>query len=202
MPPVDDATASRRGKGRLIAVVTASCLLVVALIVVGYVHALRSLDNGIGQAFSGLGQDGAAKASLADSIAKANHIPDGALTPALLSAQQSDAIWLSSGDSAPPISGGHTSVSIRAQGDHVVTAVNFGSCQYGLTVAARNDPIIGQYDLPGLGTYWAFSDTPGPTQTCSADSAPTSGWSRANSSVLKAFNAPPVGLNGQKPGYP
>jgi len=194
MPPVDDAaTASRWGRGRLIAVVTASGLLLVALIVVGYVLAVRSLGNAIGQAFSGLAQDGAAKASLADSIAKANHIPDGALTPALLSAQQSDVIWLSSADSAPPISGGHTYVSIRARGDHVVTAVNFGSCQYGLTVATRNDPIVGQYDLPGLGTYWAFSDTPASTQMCSADSAPRSGWSRANSSVLKVLNAPSSG---------
>jgi hypothetical protein len=193
MSPVDDATASRRGKGRLIAVVTASVLLLVALIVVGYVHAVRSLGNGIGQGFSGLDQVGAAKASLADGIARANHIPDGALTPALLNAQESDLTWLSSGDSGQPIVGGHTYVSIRAQVDHVVTAVNFGSCQYGLTVASKNDPIIGLYQLPGIGTYFVLSEMSSSTNTCSASSAPSSGWRRADSRMLKVWNAPPLG---------
>lgn len=193
MPPVDDATASRRGKGRLIAVVTTSGLLVVALIVVGYVHAVRSLGNGIGQAFSGLDQVGAAKASLADGIARANHIPDGALTPALLNSQQLDVTWLPSGDSAPPISGGQTYVSIRAQVDDVVTAVNFGSCQYGLTVASKNDPIIGLYQLPGIGTYFVLSGMSSSTNTCSASSAPSSGWTRADSRILNVWNAPPLG---------
>jgi hypothetical protein len=159
-----------------------------ALVVVGILHALHSFGNDLGQAFSGLTQDGAAKASLADGVAKARHIPDGALTPILLNAQHSDVTWLPGGDSVPM--NGQT-VSMTATGNHVVTAVDLGICQYGLTVAASNDPIIGEYDLPGVGTYFAVSDSPGLTKTCSANSAPSSGWLRADSSVLRTWNAPP-----------
>lgn len=161
-----------------------------ALVIVGFLYAIRSVANGIGQGFSGLVQGGAAKASLADGIARANHIPDGALTPALLNTQTPYVTWLTGSDSVPPISDGHTYVSLSAAGDHVVAAVSLGACEYGLTVETHSDPITGLYRLPGVGTYFAFSATPASTNTCSADSAPTSGWVRADSSVLKVFNAP------------
>jgi hypothetical protein len=194
MPPVNSVVnTSRRGKGWFIAAGIAVGVICVTLVVVGILHALQHSLSSIGQGFSGLSEDGAAKASLADGIAKANHIPDGALTPALLNAQHSGVIWLPSGDSTPPASNGQTYVSIGAQGDHVVTAVNFGVCQYGLTVAAQNDPIIGQYQLPGVGTYFLLSDSQQSTKACSADSAPSSGWDRSDRSALRTWNAPPLG---------
>jgi hypothetical protein len=193
MPPVNSViTGSRRGIGWFIAAGTAVGVICMTLVVVGILHTLPSFST-IGQGFSGLAQDGAAKASMADGIAKANHIPDGALTLALLNAQHSDVVWLSGGDSAPQMSNGQTYVSISAQSDHVVTAVSFGFCQYGLTVAAQNDPIIGQYRLPGVGTYFAQSDSQESTKACSADLAPTSGWDRSDRSALRTWNAPPIG---------
>ncbi len=191
MPPVDRvATAGRRSKGWLIAAVVAAGLICVALVVVGLLLVLHSFANGLGKAFSGLTQDGAAKASLAAGVAKAHHIPDGALTPALLNTQPSGVTWLPGSDSVPR--NGQT-VSITATGNHVVTAVYSGMCQYGLTVAASNDPIIGEYDLPGVGTYFTLSGSPGSTKTCSANSAPSSGWVRADNSVLRNINALPSG---------
>ena len=145
----------------------------------------------IGQGLSAVAEDGAAKASVADSIAKANHLWDGALTPALLNAQHSDVTWVSSGESAPltdSSQSAQTYVSVSAAGDHVVTAVNLGFCQYGLTVAAPNDPVIGQYGLPGVGTYFVLPDSPELTKTCSADSAPSSGWEQADKSALRVWN--------------
>jgi hypothetical protein len=71
--------------------------------------------------------------------------------------------------------------------------VSFGFCQYGLTVAAQNDPIIGQYQLQGVGTYFAQSDSQEPTKACSADLAPTSGWDRSDRSALRTWNVPPMG---------
>jgi hypothetical protein len=191
--PGDIPTASRRGKGRLIAAGVAVGLICVALVVVGIFRALHSLSITIGQGLSGVVQVGAAEASMADGIAKANHIPDGALTPAFLNAQHSDVVWLSSGESAPPTSSGQsgqTYVSISALDDHIVTAVNFGFCQYGLTVATPTDPIIGQYGLPGVGTYFVFSGSQESAKVCSADSAPSSGWDRSDKSVVRAWNAP------------
>ncbi len=193
MPPVNSGmTARRHDKGWLIAVGVAVGLMCTALIVWAVLHALHSFANGLDLGFdlSGLTQDGAAKASLADGVAKAHHIPDGALTLALLNTLDPDATWLPGGDSVPM--NGRT-VSITAAGNHVVTAVNFGICEYGLTVAATNDPIIGEYDLPGAGTYFAYTDLPGSTRTCSADTAPSSGWVRADNSVVTTLNGPPSG---------
>jgi hypothetical protein len=198
-PIINTVTTSRSGKGWFIkgwfiAAVTAAGVIGVVLLVVGILHLVQSFNNGMSQAFSGLGQGAAVTASLADGIAKAQHIPDGVLTPALLNAQHPDVSpvvkWFSAGDSVPPISDGQTDVSIRAEGDHVVTAMNLSLCEYGLAVAAKNDPIIGEYHLPGIGTYLATSDGPGSTNTCSANSAPSTGWTRADNSLLRTTNAP------------
>jgi hypothetical protein len=194
MPPIDRGiTAGRRGKGWLIATGIAIGLMCLALAIVGFLYAVRSIANGIGQGLSGLGQSAAAKAWLADDIARANHIPDGALTPALLNAQRPTVRWISGGDSVPMVLSGRTDVSISTAGNHVVTAVYFGTCEYGLTVATQNDPIIGLYGLPGVGTYFVFPATPGSPSACTANSAPTSGWERADRSVVKVFNKPPLG---------
>lgn len=196
MHPVNSiVTTSHRGKGWFIAAGTAVGLIVVTLIVVVIVNALHSFAHSFSTGFglSGLAQDGAAKASLADGVARANHIPDGALTPALLNAERPDVKWFSGGDSVPMASSGQTDVSISTAGNHVLTAVYFGTCEYGLTVATQNDPIISLYGLPGVGTYFVFPATAGSTRACMADSAPTSGWVPADRSVLKVINAPPSG---------
>ena len=193
MPPVDGrVTARRRVKSWFIAVGTTAGLIVVTLIVVVIVQAIYSFAHSFSTGFglSGLVQVGASEASLADGVAKANHIPDGTLTPALLNAQHSNVTWLSSGDSAPPTSSGQMYVSISALEEHVVTAVSFGLCQYGLTVATSNDPIIGHNGLPGVGTYFVFSDSSESTNACSADSAPSSGWHLSDKSVLRSWKAP------------
>jgi hypothetical protein len=162
----------------------------VALIVVGISHALDSFGTAIGQGIAvATTQGAAAEALMADGIAKAHHIPDGALTPALLNTQHLDVKWISGGVSIAESDGGNH-VSVSALGDHVVTAMNIAFCEYGLTVTAQNDPIIGAYHLPSVGTYLAFSDMAGSTKACSADSAPSAGWVQADISALRAINAP------------
>jgi hypothetical protein len=190
IPPINTVvTKGRRGKGWLIAAVTSAGVICVALLVVGILHLVQSFKSDLGQAFGGLAQGGAAEALMADSIAKAHHIPDGALTPALLNAQHLDVKWISGGVPIAESDGGNH-VSISAQGDHVATAMNISVCEYGLTVAAQSDPIIGADHLPTVGTYLAFSDMPGSTKACSADSAPIVGWVQADSSALRKMNAP------------
>jgi hypothetical protein len=189
MPAVNHvATAGRRSKGWLIVVAIAAGLI--CLVVVGSLYLVRSFGNAIGRGFSGLGEVAAANAALANDVARANHIPDGGLTPALLNAQRPDVKWWPGGESVPT-SNDQTYVSVSAQDDHVVTAVNLGFCEYGIAVAAQNDPIIADYHLPGVGTY--LIDSPQPTNTCSASSAPGSGWVRADNSVLTNINALPSG---------
>jgi hypothetical protein len=106
--------------------------------------------------------------------AETHHIRDGALTLGLLNSQHARVIWIT-GDRSVPISGRSTYVSISVGDDHVVTAVNQLACAYGLTVSAANDPIIAKDQLPGAGTYYEF-DLSSQAPSCSADSAPTSGW--------------------------
>ena len=89
----------------------------------------------------------------------------------------------------PMTTNGQT-VSITATGNHVVTAVNLGICQYGLTVAASEDPIIGEYDLPS-GEPIAGSRLAGVDEDVLGELAPNSGWVQADSSVLRNWNAPP-----------
>jgi hypothetical protein len=186
MPSVEHVVSTgRQSKGWLIAAAVAAGLICLTFVVVGCLYLVRSIGTSIGRGLSGLGEVAAARAALANDVARTNHIPDGGLTPALLNAQRPDVTWLPGGESVP-MSNDRAYVSISAQDDHVVTALNLGICQYGLTVAAQNDPIISDYHLPGAGTY--LVDSPQPANTCSASSAPGSGWVRADLSVLRSIN--------------
>ena len=173
--PGDIPTASRRGNGRIVtAWLIVACLFLV-LVVVGVLFVSHDLDNSVGKAVADVSSQGAAaNALLADHTARAHHIPDGALTLALLDQQRFDVKWVA-GDASVPISGAKTYVSISMDGHHVLTAANIIGCSYGLTVSTANDPIVRQDGLPGVGTYWVV---PVPSQSasiCSANSAPRSG---------------------------
>jgi hypothetical protein len=193
--PGDIPTASRRGHGQAIVVGVVVSSVFIALIGVGIVTLVNTLRSGlgqaVGQAVGGAIEGAAAQASSADDTAKAHHIPDGALTLSLLN-QHLDVEWLPGSDSVP-ISGNKTYVSITVGGDHVVTAANIIGCDYGLTVSSASDPIIGQDHLPGVGTYVGPPDGAESLSSCSADSAPTSGWEQADRSVLKQIITPTSG---------
>ncbi|MGD0394753.1 MAG: hypothetical protein ABSC41_19180 [Acidimicrobiales bacterium] len=156
------------------------CVAVAGLVIYG-LFIVRAVGTGIGEAASEAATEGAAAFALsADETAKAHHIRDGALTLSLLNQQHLDVKWLPA-DVSVPLSGGNTYVSVSAAGDEVTTADDIIGCEYGLTVSALNDPIIGQDHLPGTGTYWASSESAlGRGAPCSADSAPSSGWVRAD----------------------
>jgi hypothetical protein len=192
MPAVDHvAAAARRGKGWLIAAGVVAGLICLVLLVVGCLLLVRSFGKALVQgSFSALEQTAAATAVLANDVARANHLPDGGLTLALLKAQRPDVRWWPGGESVPT-SGNQIYVSVIAEDDHVVTAVNLGICEYGLTVAAKGDPIVSDYHLAGVGTY--LGESTQPSKTCSASSAPGSGWIRADNSVLRNINALPPG---------
>ena len=192
--PGDLPTASRRGKGWVIAAwVTAGSLVVAALIVAWTLSAYHGIVRGVGAAAVEATQEAAAAASSADDVAKAHDIPDGALTLALLTQQRLGVNWLPSNVPAP-VNGSFNYVSVGVAGDHVVTAVHAAGCIYGLTVSSSNDPIIGQDQLPGVGTYWAIPVGAGSTSACTADSAPTSGWEPADTSAaLKQIITPTKG---------
>lgn len=175
--PQDVITASRRGKGRIVAFwVTLGVVFVIAA-GVGIFLILRdvAIDIGKGLNLAPLFEAGAVQARSADETAIHHHLWDGALTLDLLNDQHSDVRWIPGNDPVA-VSGKRTDVSVSVGGDHVVTAVNEALCSYGIAVSAPNDPIIAQDQLPGVGTYWTFNS--GAPEKCSADSAPSTGWSR------------------------
>jgi len=190
--PGDRATASRSGKGWVITAWVTVGLLVVALVVVSILSAFHAVRRVAGSAAVVTTQEAAAAAFSADGVAKSHRIPDGALTTSLLNQQRPGVKWLP-GNVPTPASGSHTYVSVGVAGDHVVTAAETAGCIYGLTVSASNDPIIAQDQLPGAGTYWALPVRLGSPSACSADSAPTSGWGRADRSALEWINTPTKG---------
>ncbi len=191
--PGDIPTASRRGHGRVVAIVVVVSVAVATLLGFGAWYGLRAFGGAVIQGFTDYGEHDAAAWSLsADGAAKAHHIWDGALTLSLLNQQYLDVKWLP-GDESVPVSGQKTPetyVSISVGGDHVVTAAMVLFCSYGLTVSASNDPIIREDRLSGLGTYWTLQGAPQPASLCSADSAPNIGWERADRSELKSITNP------------
>jgi hypothetical protein len=182
--PGDIPTASRRGNGRIVAVGVALGFLCIAVIVLGIFSLMRLMNAAGRAAVEGVTQGAAAESLSADDIARAHHIPDGELTIGLLNHQHLDVTWLSGADSVP-LGGNKNYVSIAVGSDHVLTAVNQGFCAYGVTVSGAKDPIISKDRLPGIGTYFEFTDGTQPTATCSADSAPTSGWEPTDRSELE-----------------
>lgn len=198
--PGDMPTASRRGHGRVVGIVVVVSLAVVALVGVGVVHVVRGIGNAAVQAFGEATTVGPpAYARFADDTAKTHHIFDGALTLRLLNQQHLDVKWFSGDHSVSPfladnkIAKPADDVSVSVGGDHVVTAAYLLGCAYGLTVSAANDPIIGEDHLPGVGTYWdGNQSSPLATNSCSADTAPTSGWERANPNEIRSFLADTV----------
>jgi hypothetical protein len=167
-------------------------LVVAALIVAFILSAYRALVRVGGIVAEVTTEEAAAAAFSADGVAKSHRIPDGALPLSLLTQQRSGVNWLPSNVPAP-VSGSYTYVSVGVASDHVVTAVDTAGCIYGLTVSASNDPIIRQDQLAGVGTYWAIPERLGSPPACSADSAPTSGWERADRSALEWINTPTKG---------
>jgi hypothetical protein len=168
-------------------------LLVAGLIVVFILGAVHGVVTAVGQSAGDVATEGAAAEALsADEVAKSHHIPDGALTLSLLNQQQPDVVWLP-GDVPVPISGDRTYVSTQMASGHVVTAANFAGCVYGLTVSEASDSVISQYRLRGTGTYWALQDSSTSGAPCSADTAPTFGWQRADTNDLKQISTTAVG---------
>lgn len=185
--PAHSSSPTGRRRAHILGIVVV--LMCVALLCAGYVVALRRTfgpDLPFGPNFANSFEGAAARSQAADEIATIDRIPDSALTVALLNQQQLDVKWLSASDSVPK-SGKTTYVSISLGGDHVVAAAKFLlACTFGLTVSSASDPIIGQDQLPGVGTYWSVSQGGSQsTSSCSADSAPTSRWEPADRSVLK-----------------
>lgn len=176
---------SRRG----VTVAAVAGLVCVALIGVGVWYVTNgfftAVGKGVGQALVEASESGAANALSADKTARTHGIRDGALTLSLLNNQHVGVDWIS-GDRSVQISDRTTYVSIGVGDDHIVTAVNQLGCAYGLTVAAANDPIIAKDQLPGVGTYYEFNFSDGSqTSSCSAASAPTSGWLPVTPSQLE-----------------
>lgn len=194
--PGDIPTASRRGRGRLVAIWLVVGLLCTALIVVYIVTAVQNSKRAAKSVTEAVTETAAAEALLADDTATSHQLPLGALTLALLDQQRPHVTW-SGGSDSVPISSNRTYVSVAAAGGHVVTAVNMGFCTYGLTVIANDDPIIGQDQLSGVGTYSALSTTMASAvasaTSCSAESAPSSGWVPANRSAMERIIAPTSG---------
>jgi hypothetical protein len=185
--PSNGHSTNRRAQGRVIAVVGAGLvLLVVGAVMVGFLF-VRDLGKALGQAFSGLSQFAAGDAAYATEVASNHHIPDGALTPTFLNQEGHGLEWVSRNASKTD-SGGNQYVSISAADAHVVTAENIGSCQYGLSVTSATDPVVAADHLAGVGTYWNWN-TPEPVSGCTADSAPTTGWQRADPVVVRRMIA-------------
>jgi hypothetical protein len=65
------------------------------------------------------------------------------------------------------------------------------SCSYGLAVTSDSDPVVAADGLPGTG---AFASVGAPNSPCSADLAPTSGWTRVSATDLRRLGvaSPPV----------
>lgn len=157
--PGDIPTASRRGKGRIAAAWLIVALICVVLAVVLLLRSFHALGNGIGQAIGDVSTQAAtANALLADDTARTHHIPDGALTLAVLNQQRLDVDWLA-GSHSVPLNGAKTYVSIILGSEHVLTAAIVIGCTYGLTVSTASDPIISQDHLPGAGTYWVLPES-------------------------------------------
>jgi len=140
-----------------------------------------------------LSQTAAGAAVVADGAAKDQGIPDGALTVVALNQERPSYTWVA-GNVPLPANSYVTVTSVDVGGDHIVTAQrpSPGSelpfCVFGLTVSSSADPIISQDNLHGTGNYWATIELATPSETsCSADSAPNSGWKRANPAVLGSW---------------
>lgn len=173
--PQDAITASRRGKGRIVARWVVFAVIVLTAVGLGTYFMLRTVAVAAGGSLtvSPSYKAAAALAQSADETARRLHISDASSTLGLLDEQHSKVRWLPANDPSP-FSEKRTYVSISVGGDHVLTAVDAGFCTYGLTVSAPGDPIIARDQLPGIGTYWTISPR---TEGCSANSAPKTGWS-------------------------
>ncbi len=166
---------------------------------VGVLLMTLQLSRGLGQTFSNLNsvfnQFGAGAAAVADGVATNQRIPDGALTVAALNQERPSLTWFA-GNVPLPAPGLQTLTSVDTSGSHVVTAqrvspihgIALPFCVYGLTVSSSIDPVISLDHLPGPGNYWATLLSPTSTETsCSADSAPNSGWRRADPAVVQVL---------------
>jgi hypothetical protein len=183
------AGTSRRRTARLVVIWVVASIAAVVLAGALLMYLVRGIGNA---AFQALGevtaQSPAAYAQFADDTAKTHHLFDGALTLGLLKRQHLDVRWVAGNDpKTVPDDGGTPNVSIAVDNGHVVTATYLLWCAYGLTVSASNDPIIGDYHLPGIGTYRAIGALAAPVDICSADRAPTSGWQRANPQDIRSI---------------
>jgi hypothetical protein len=177
----------RRHEGFFWVTVTGSALLVsiAVLVSIWYLTVVRAVS---GINFSGITdavEAGATSSWMASNTARTDHVPDGAAMVPFLNKQWSNYKWFSAGTAVPP-SGATKYVSIGAGPDDVVTAQSLGAetggCAYGVTVTSASDPVISRFGLPGPGTYWAGSGTV--ANQCSASTAPLTGWSAADGSVL------------------
>ena len=197
----------RRRQRRLIAGITVTVISAVCVAAVMSILAFSGIGQSLEQIFSNINraiaQSGAAAAATADGVARDQRIPDGALTVAVLNRERPSLRWLAgdiplpanvalAASGALPGSGYQTSVDVG--GDHVVTATRLAAtlrlpfCIYGLTVSANDDPVISADHLPGVGNYWAMlGSSTSMRPTCSADSAPNSGWRRADPTTLRLF---------------
>ncbi len=139
--------------------------------------AVRGIGQGIGQGITRAIEDSAAvSASEAAHDAAVHRQPLASLSPQLLNAWNvGDVNWVSADTVVPqPRTGGAVgySVSVSAEGAHVLAATYLGACSFGLTVSSSTDPIVTAFHLPGPGTYRAFNAG----DPCDAASAPTTGW--------------------------
>jgi hypothetical protein len=181
--------------GTAVAVISAICVAAVVSVLAlsGIGQSLEQVSSNVNRAIV---QSGAATAASADGVARDQRIPDGALTVAALNRERPSLRWLP-GDIALPANTALPAsyqTSVDLGGDHVVTATRLAAtlrlpfCIYGLAVSANNDPVISQDHLPGVGNYWATLGSPTSMRpTCLADSAPNSGWRRADPTIVRIF---------------
>jgi hypothetical protein len=191
-PPLFKLARRRQHRRRwTVSGVVATLVAAFVVLVVVSTVALAGFGNDLGKGLTALSNESAAaSAASAAGVAKAQHVPDGSLTIALLQQYRPRMTWLP-GDEASPSSTSQTSISV--EGDHIITAMStpVTACVFGVTVSSSADPIISADHLPGAGTYSMIRKAP-PGQnsqpaSCAADLAPTTGWERPNSAGLRAL---------------
>lgn len=178
--------ASHRKRSRIL-IIAACGLAFVALLsalAVWFVIGVgQTLGAGVRAAVGDAELNGAYQASAVTALARSEGVSYGAVTVQGLQSRYSNTHWLTATEASSPTNGTHASVSLDVEGSHAITAVQAlaGTCSYGLAVESKDDPIVGSDGLLGAGMFYAFAPlTPAPVgpSTCSAATAPTSGWTK------------------------
>ena len=183
--PEPHAGLRKRNRILIIAACGLALVALLSVLVLWFVNGVaQTLGAGVGKAVANAEQNGIVEASEVAAFAHSEGISLGAVTVQDLQSRYPGTHWLMAPEASIPTNGTNSSVSVDVEGSHALTAVQAlaGMCSYGLALQSNSDPIVESDGLPGAGTFYAFaplSHAPVGPSTCSAATAPTSGWTKA-----------------------